>query len=895
MDTLQWQFIDNRGTFVAKNAHRFRSLYFPLCNTSPLMASVSPFLCGDLKQDYHSFLLEPSNRSSLTNLKASRNFWIAFHDGTVWSATGVSKDLRASREDRCSLEAGLLWQTVTRSSARMGLRAAITSFIPSSGLPVEIMRVTLTNITERTIRFTPIAAIPFFGRSPDNLHDHRHVTSLLNRIHIDSHGVILTPTLRFDESGHRPNTTSYFILGCDEKGNAPRHLFAAQEEFCGEGGDLEAPQAVYENRLPDRRFPSDGKEAMGGLRFPEKSLAPGRRYTYIILMGIAGKPAGVKKTAASCMSAPRVERLFKETRRFWEERASGITVSTGSPAFDNWFRWVAIQPTLRRIFGCSFLPDFDYGKGGRGWRDLWQDCLSLTLTSPDKVRSLLIDNFSGVRIDGSNATIIGSGPGEFIADRNSISRVWMDHGIWPFLTTLLYIHQTGDCGILLEKTTYVRDAHACRSREYDAAWKPEDGIRLKTASGTVYRGTLLEHVLTQHLVQFFNVGAHNHIRLENADWNDGLDMAAANGESVAFTCMYAHDLRLLCQLLQRLQQKKILVAKELLILIDARGSRSPSYGSLGYKRKRLQRYYDAVRQGVGGAQVSIETRALIDDLARKSAWITRHVRSTEWLKEGFFNGYYDDAKRRLEGHVRGLVRMTLTGQVFPVMSGVATDEQVATLYRMACRYLRHPKLGGFRLNTDFKEEQHRLGRAFSFAYGEKENGAFFNHMQAMFAYGLYARGFATEAYAVCEAMYRMATDTKSSIVYPGLPEYFNARGRGMYQYLTGSASWFVLTLLTQSFGVRGEYGDLLIEPKLVAAQFARSPRITLQTAFAGKRIEVAFTNRRGREFGSYRITDVRLNGNPLACSRPCARYLISRRLFLKRTTSRLNRLEITLE
>ena len=114
-------------------------------------------------------------------------------------------------------------------------------------------------------------------------------------------------------------------------------------------------------------------------------------------------------------------------------------------------RWVTLQPVLRRIFGCSFLPDHDYGKGGRGWRDIWQDLLSLILIEPHLVRQDLINNCAGIRIDGSNATIIGARPGEFLADRNAITRVWMDHGAWPFLTLLLYIDQSGDFDILLAK------------------------------------------------------------------------------------------------------------------------------------------------------------------------------------------------------------------------------------------------------------------------------------------------------------------------------------------------------------------------------------------------------------------------------------------------------------
>ncbi len=36
---------------------------------------------------------------------------------------------------------------------------------------------------------------------------------------------------------------------------------------------------------------------------------------------------------------------------------------------------------------------------------------------------------------------------------------------------------------------------------------------------------MLEHLLIQHLTEFFNVGEHKCMLLEGADWNDGMDMA----------------------------------------------------------------------------------------------------------------------------------------------------------------------------------------------------------------------------------------------------------------------------------------------------------------------------------------------------------------------------------
>ena len=99
-----------------------------------------------------------------------------------------------------------------------------------------------------------------------------------------------------------------------------------------------------------------------------------------------------------------------------------------------------------------------------------------------------------------------------------------------------------------------------------------------------------------------------------------------------------------------------------------------------------------------------------------------------------------------------------------------------------------------RLNTDFGSTYPDLGRAFGFSYGDKENGAFFNHMVVMLAHALYQRGFSKEGRGVFDSIYKMAA-SKTAKIYPGIPEYFDRKGRGLYLYLTGSASWYIYTLL----------------------------------------------------------------------------------------------------
>ena len=161
-------------------------------------------------------------------------------------------------------------------------------------------------------------------------------------------------------------------------------------------------------------------------------------------------------------------------------------------------------------------------------------------------------NFSGVRIDGTNATIIGAGDGNFIADRNGIARVWMDHGLWPQMTTKLYIDQTGDIRILTRQVPYFKDGQARRGTELDTLWTESQGNLQMTGQEQIYTGSILEHLLIQQLTAFYEVGEHNICRLRGADWNDALDMASERGESVAFTCAYAGNLRELAELIRAL-------------------------------------------------------------------------------------------------------------------------------------------------------------------------------------------------------------------------------------------------------------------------------------------------------------------------------------------------------
>ncbi len=845
-------------------------LYFPLANESGVMSCVSPDLGGDSKMDQNSFFMPPVSCENLHNDKSSRNVWCKVDGTALWSLTGRSSwqqaQLFSENKEQVAVEAGFMHHKLTRTSKHLGIKGIISSLVPSAGEKVELMKIQIENISDQYKCLQVVAAIPLYARSADNIRDHRHVTSLLHRIKTRSSGVIVTPTMTFDERGHKRNHRAYGVFGGNES-QLPLGYYPVLEDFTGEGGNLENPKALHETPLKPQGvdFETGGYEALGGLCFQECRIGPKEKVTYLVVMGYGNTEEELIQSCEPFLNERVFDRCWKQTAEYWNSKVN-VRLNTGNPDFDLWMRWVSFQPMLRRIYGCSFLPHHDYGKGGRGWRDLWQDCLALLMMDSSGVRQMLIDNFGGVRMDGTNATIIGSGQGEFIADRNNITRVWMDHGIWPFLTTELYVHQTGDLGILLENNSYFKDMQVCRGEEKDLKWKAEDGERLRDDRDQIYSGTVLEHLLVQNLTSFYDVGEHNHIRLRGADWNDALDLASQRGESVAFTCMYGYNLKGLADFLEELKKQGIQefeVAEEVRQLL---AEDKTVYDDIRKKQEILAHYCKSCSHHVSGKKAIIKGEELQADLRAKASWIYSHIRKTEWIisREGYgwYNGYYDNLGNKVEGETEAGVRMMLTSQVFSLMSGVATDRQVGEIVKTSDGYLYKKEIGGYRLNTDFHEVKMDLGRMFGFAYGHKENGAVFSHMTTMFGNALYRRKASKEGYHALISLFDHCSNFEKSRIYPGIPEYVDARGRGMYHYLTGAASWYLVTVVTEMFGIRGHYGNLTFNPQLLKEQFDSQHEASVSLVFAGKNLKVIYKNSWNLDPDSYKITGILLNGIP---------------------------------
>ncbi|WP_018164951.1 GH36-type glycosyl hydrolase domain-containing protein [Streptococcus henryi] len=896
------RFKNDTGEFTIQQPENISSLYFPLASEVGLKSAITPNLGGDSKINQETFLLEPVSVDNLHNNRSTRNFWIRNQDGTVESISGASAQQEADKftdnQEDSQLTAGLMWQKLDRQLSRLNLKVETTTFIPRED-NVEIMQISVTNTADVAQELTAYAAIPIFGRSADNIRDHRNVTSMLHRIKTTKTGIEVCPTMSFDERGHQLNQEIYYVLGFDEDGNTPQEFYPTVESFIGEGGSFIHPRAVYqsyEGVSSDNQI--DGREAMGAFRFDNFTLSAGESKRFTILLGIDRNEDSIKSIGEKYSKLGTVQEVLEETKQYWQDKVT-VDFKTGDSNFDNYMKWVCFQPFLRRIFGCSFLPHHDYGRGGRGWRDLWQDCLSLLLMEPSQVGHMIVNNFKGVRLDGTNATIIGDGDGNFLADRNGISRVWMDHALWPLITTKLYIDQTGDVDILTKQVSYFKDPHVKRGTTLDEAWNDAYGNEQRSEDGTIYTGSILEHLLIQHLTGFYEVGQHNIYRLRGADWNDALDMANENGESVAFTAAYSGNLMELAALIRLLESQTQTQSVEILEEIGLLLKKDTAiYDNVGRKHQILDAYTNQCLHNVNGRKVTIPLSELALNLIQKATWLRQHLQQEEWIdlneEEGWYNSYYDDNGRPTDGDYNGRIHMMLTGQVFPIMNFVATDKQIQKITRSADHYLYRKEIGGYRLNTDFKEIKSDLGRMFGFAYGEKENGAVFSHMTVMYANALYRRGFAKEGWKALKTLADTSLDFETSHIFPGIPEYFRADGRGVYHYLTGAASWYMLTMVTEVFGVQGRAGDLVLHPKLLAEQFDENGKASITTQFSGKTFQINYDNPNHKGFGDYVITSAECNGIELSITDDSYAFLSKEKL-AKLNSEESHQINITLQ
>ncbi|AUD63090.1 hypothetical protein BK010_05615 [Tenericutes bacterium MO-XQ] len=798
--------------------------YFPLFNLKGFRSAITPFFAGDVKTDLHHYAIEPASELELYEHTQSRNV-LFIVDGNTYFLNGQT---HLQQDDDIVYETDMLYQKVIRINASHQIETI--SFVPLDEM-AELHQITYKNTTTKNQKLRILTATPIYGRSADNLRDHRHVTSLLNRIDVKQGAIVVNPTLSFDERGHQDNDTIYTFIADSNDLNIDGYIPTVDEYL--NGGSFHFPKGL--DRLVLENTHIDGYEAMGSVSFEEVEIKPNQSITIYMAIAITNKELDLNTFKKTYLNESSFKDALNKTNAFFAKYVEELSFDIDSKETSNQLRWVALQPLLRRYYGNSFLPLHDYGKGGRGWRDLWQDLLALIMTNDDSVFELLYSNFAGIRIDGSNATIIGDQPGEFKADRNSITRVWSDHGVWPLITTKLYIDESGDIDFLLRKQTYFQDKFTHYTKQTTT---PHQKNLLRSKDNQVYEGTILEHLLVENLVGYHNVGKHGFTKLEDADWNDGLDMATKLGETIAFTHMYAENLSILAHLIKNLKTKDIELFEGFELLLDTNAN--------------LSLYFEKA-EAFSGIKIT-KNRDELANILNKLSEDKKAFLNEKAFENDTYQSYYNNDGELLDNEET----LSLTGQAMALLAHTPSQEQALKIAQKTKEKLFNPSIGGYHLNSDHHKVLHNMGRAFGFAYNHKENGAIFSHMVMMYAYGLYVYNLSKEGREAAFSMLYQSQKTESH-VWAGIPEYFTEKGVGKYTYLTGSASWLLLLIRNQTFGIRFDLGKLTLQPKLTKADFIDG-KASITTYLFNQKRKVTYHNHKHLEYGSYQISKILSNG-----------------------------------
>lgn len=904
-----WSFLpDNSGAFIAPYADYISRLYFPLLNTYGMKCSITPEMKGDIASSFERFLTAATVTEELHRNVSGRNGWVSINGEIPWSVAGNSATQRSKKwqneSDESEIEGRIGAFIHRRRNKALQIESEVTVFVPVENDFVELTKVVIKNLSEdaRSIAFTAATAI--FARHADNFRDHRQVTTMFQKVKIQKHGVSVCPNIVHDEHGHLENKVIYSVLGYSEKGQQPLNIWPLMADFIGEGGSLDHPEAVYRNMnasdYNERQI--DGKEAIGAFQFSPVVLGPGESMEYIVLHGITDVTEDIELWGNKYGTVEKFNSELKKALERWTKTAEAVKFNSGNTIFDNWMKWVTFQLLCRQVYGNSYLPDFGYGRGGRGWRDLWQDLLSIFLVDPAGTRQEMLNNFKGVRVDGSNATIIGSKPGEFIADRNNVPRTWCDHGVWPVFVLDYYIQQTGDLDILENQVTYWKDKFAFRCREIDELWDKKQGFAQLDQEGRTYEGSILEHILLQQLTSFFNVGDNNNLRLEGGDWNDTLDMARERGESVCFYSFYSFNIATIVKLLKLLITKGkqyVVLMSEILLLTDRLSGQSKiDYDNPKLKRERLSLYLNTVKHNISGEKVNISIEELVIDLTQKSEHIKKHIREKEWKHisddAGFFNGHYDNLGNPIHGKKNDKIMIDLTSQVMPVLCDIADSVKIRKIWKAVKYYLKDKERPGLRLCSEFEKLDLNIGRITGFTYGQKEHGSKWSQQMIMFVYALYKQGFVEEGFELLTDVYKLSTNSAKSLVFPGLPSFFGPDDRGAYNYLTGSSTWLIMTLTTQIFGVDAYMGDLSLKPKLNDWFFDRDGKCSIERNFRDFHLVVIYSKKGSLKYPEYSINNVLINKEEYPVRSNCREIIVPYASFLKSSVNGECRIEIEL-
>ena len=393
------------------------------------------------------------------------------------------------------------------SSSKKDIQADVLYMVPNGdNCEVEMLTLKNTGKTKKEISLVSFVEWCLYNASDDCQNFQRNFST--GEVEIEGSTI-------YHKTEYRERRNHYTFYSCSEKIDG---FDTDRESFLGLYNPLAKPETVVKGE--SKNSVADGWSPIASHRL-NLTLKGGEEKTIIFVLGYVEndpKKKWASKTPKTLLrtntasgvinkekavelqkkyaTKAKVEKSFKELKKFWDEIMSHFTLSTGDEKLDRMALWNQYQCVVTYNFARS-ASYFESGIGrGMGFRDTSQDMLGAAHQLPNKrIRERLFDVAATQFPDGSAYHQFQPLTKRGNAD---IGSNFNDDPLWLVLGVGRYICETGDKAFLKEMV-------------------PFDNSETNKA-------TMYEHLKRSYRYITTHKGPHGLPLIGRADWNDCLNL-----------------------------------------------------------------------------------------------------------------------------------------------------------------------------------------------------------------------------------------------------------------------------------------------------------------------------------------------------------------------------------
>ncbi len=739
----------------------------------------------------------------------SNGRYLYVKDGnSIWNQTW--KPTR-TKLDSYECRHGMGYSTIT--GAKDGVEVSIRYFVPI-GQTTEVwdVRVRNTGKTKKNISLFGFLEWCLWDAMDDQTNFQRNYS--IGQVEIED-GAIFHVT----EYRERRNHFGYFSV----IGEKPAGFDTSRDKFVGSvHGGLDAPAVVVNGKCTN-------SVAFGwqpvGVHQIDLNLAPGEEKRFHFLLGYAendekskfaksadagSAKAGVvnkspyHKVAKQFESSKAVDAEFAKLKDHWTDLLSVYSVKIDDPHVSrmvNIWNQYQCMTTLNMSRSAS---GYESGIGrGMGYRDSNQDLLGVVHLQPERSRQRILDLAATQLSDGIcyHQYQPLTKKGNTAAGSN-----FNDDPLWLPLAVAAYINETGDAKILNEKIGYADKDN-------------KDGA------------TLMDHLELSIAYTLKHRGPHGLPLIGHADWNDCLNLncfSSTPGESF--------------QLAGDVDGPQARIAESVMIA-----------GLFCAACEKMAEIYHQVGREADAAAVlkNGESMRLV---------VNQHGWDGEWFLRA-----YDAKGKKIGSHENAEGKIFIESQGWGVLGGIGLTDGKAQKALDSTNKLLATSNGIILQQPPYATYHLELGEISSYPPGYKENAGIFTHNNTWIQIAETMLGNGDRAFeyymSICPSGKEQQIDTYRAepYVYSQMTAGRDAPtpGEAKNSWLTGTASWSLVSITQFILGVRPGPKGLIVDPCVPKSWKGYS----VTRKFRGKTYQIDVKNPAGVSKGVKKLI---VDGKPVA-------------------------------